>query len=210
VPVHEFDRVLDREDVLGARPVDLVDQRGEGRRLTGTGRAGDEHQAARLGGERVQRGGQAELLERLDLLGDDAEDRAYGLALEVDVDAEAREAGDAVGEVELPLDLEVLLLLAREDLVHELLGVLGRERLDLLHPLDVPAHASRRLGADGEVQVGGASRRHLLQQVVDGISHRHGMGSPSTELSARLESHLNAGSASENHPRWGMESLVRG
>ena len=47
-----------------------------------------------------------ELLERLDLVGDQAESRAERAALEVHVDAEAREAGNRVGEVELAVDLE--------------------------------------------------------------------------------------------------------
>src|SRR6185503_20021364 len=81
VAVHELDRVLDREDVLGALAVDLVDQRRERRRLTGTGRAGDEHEAARLVAERMERRGDAELLERLDLGRDQAERRAERLAL---------------------------------------------------------------------------------------------------------------------------------
>ena len=52
VVVQELDRVLDREDVLVARLVDLVDDRGERRRLARARRARDEHDAARLLGER--------------------------------------------------------------------------------------------------------------------------------------------------------------
>ena len=59
VPVHELDRVLDREDVLRALAVDLVDQRRERRRLTGAGRAGDEHEPARPLGQLVERRGDA-------------------------------------------------------------------------------------------------------------------------------------------------------
>ena len=46
--VQELDRVLDREDVLGRVVVDLVDQRRERRRLARPGRAGHEHEPARL------------------------------------------------------------------------------------------------------------------------------------------------------------------
>ena len=143
VAVHELDRVLDREDVVGARSVHLVDQRRERRRLAGAGRAGDEDEAARLLGELVQGRGEAELLERLDRFGNEAEGGADRAALEVDVDAEAREARDAVREVELPLDLEVLLLLAREDPVDELLRVLRRQRRELLESLNLAVHADR-------------------------------------------------------------------
>src|SRR6185295_6543534 len=100
-------------------------------------RAGYEHEAARLLRELVQRRGQPELLEGLDRLGDEAECAAERAALEVDVDAEAGEAGHAVREVELPLDLEVLLLLARQDLVQQLLRVVRHELLELLETLDV-------------------------------------------------------------------------
>ena len=43
--VHELDRILEREDVPGRRLVDVVDHRGERRRLAAAGRTGDEHEA---------------------------------------------------------------------------------------------------------------------------------------------------------------------
>ncbi len=69
VPVHELDRVLDGENVMGLRAVDLVDHRGERGRLPGAGRAGDEDEAARLHREVAERLRQAELLERSQLGG---------------------------------------------------------------------------------------------------------------------------------------------
>ena len=72
----------------------------------------------------LQRGGNAELLERLQLGGDEAEGSADRLALKVDVHAEARETRDRMREVELALQLELLLLLARKDPVEQLLRVL--------------------------------------------------------------------------------------
>ena len=119
VVVQELDRVLDREDVLVPGVVDVVEQRGERRRLAGAGRAGDEHEAARLVRELVEASRDAELLERLDLVRDQPEGGADGRALKVGVDAEAREAGNRVGEVDLPARLEGLLLLGREDPVDE-------------------------------------------------------------------------------------------
>ena len=119
VVVQELDRVLDGEDVLVPGAVDVVEERGEGRRLAGAGRAGDEHEAARLVREVVQARREAELLESLDLVRDEPEGGADGRALKVGVDAEAREAGNRVGEVDLPARLEGLLLLGREDPVDE-------------------------------------------------------------------------------------------
>src|SRR5262249_2458992 len=90
--VEELDRILDRHDVLGARPVDLVDKRSERRRLTRTGRPGDEDEAARLLGERVEHRRQTELVEGADLARDETERRPDRAALEEGVNAEARNA----------------------------------------------------------------------------------------------------------------------
>src|SRR4030095_7325239 len=43
--VHEFDRILDRQNVLVTRMVDEVDHRRERGALARTSRAGDEHEA---------------------------------------------------------------------------------------------------------------------------------------------------------------------
>ena len=60
VEVQELDRVLDREDVVGARLVDQVDDRGERRRLARAGRTGDQHDAVLQRRDLVQRRRQAE------------------------------------------------------------------------------------------------------------------------------------------------------
>ena len=67
VLVDVLDRILDGEDVLAPLGVDLVDHRGQRRRLAAAGRTGDEHEAARPIGERRQHRRQPELVEALDL-----------------------------------------------------------------------------------------------------------------------------------------------
>ena len=151
--VQKLDRVLDREDVLRAVPVDLVDDGGERRRLTGAGRTGDENEAARLLRQLVQRRRDAELLQRLDLGRDQAKGRPDRLPLEVDIDAEARQAGDRVREIELALDLEILLLLARKDPVEQLLRLLRREGVVVAHALDFSPHANDGRRPDGHMEV---------------------------------------------------------
>ena len=125
--VQELDRVLDRHDVLLARAVDLVDHRRQRGGLARAGRAGDEHEAARAARELVHRGGQAELVDRGQPERDQAEGRADRAALVVGVDTEARVAGDRVGEVELPVGLQALALIAGEDRVDDLARVRVRE-----------------------------------------------------------------------------------
>ncbi len=143
VRVHELDRVLDRQDVLAPLGVDLVDHRRQRRRLAAAGRAGDEHQAARPLGERGDDLRQAELVEALDDLRDDAVDRGDGAALVEDVAAEAGDAADAEREVELERLLEPLLLRVGEDAVGQRLG-LGRPEHRQVERPQVPVHADLR------------------------------------------------------------------
>jgi hypothetical protein len=166
VAVQELDRILDREDVLRAVAVDLVDDRGERRRLTGAGRAGDEHEPAGLLGEDVQRLGDPELLERLQLRRNQTERRADRLALEVRVDAEAREPGNRVREVELAIQLEMLLLLARQNAVQELLRLLARQCVEAFEPFDFSTHANSRGRPRRHMEVGGIRLHHALEQLV--------------------------------------------
>jgi hypothetical protein len=93
VRVQELDRVLDGEDVVVARLVDLVDDRRERGRLARARRPRDEDDPAGLLGEAADDRRQAELLDRHRLVRDQAERGAEGAALEVGVDAEAPLAG---------------------------------------------------------------------------------------------------------------------
>ncbi len=127
VPVQELDRVLDGEDVLLARLVDLVDHRCQRGGLARARRAGHEHEATRLLAEVMDDGRQAQVVDRGDHRRDQAERRAQRGALEVGVDAEARLAGDRVGEVDLPVRLQALALIVGEDPVDDLAGVRGHQ-----------------------------------------------------------------------------------
>src|SRR5262249_7282622 len=203
VPVKELDRVLDGEDVLRAVPVDLVDERRERRRLTGAGRPGDEDEPTRLLGEDVQRVRDAELLQRLQLRRNETERGADRLALEVDVDTEARETRNRVREVELAVELEVLLLLAREDPIQQLLRLFGRERVVALESLHFPAHANSRGRPRRHMQVGGVRLHHAFEQLV----YRVGRGHNSNESSACPGASFTRFAAQVSNDR---ESPVRG
>ena len=113
-------------------------------------------------------GGRPELLERLDVRRDRAERGREALPLVERVDAEAGEAADAVREVELAAQLQVLLLLGRRDPVDQLPDQIRVEHRELVEELDVPPAANRGCDAGRQVQVGGAERDRLLEQGVDG------------------------------------------
>ncbi len=144
VRMEDLDRVLDRDDVLPPRPVHVVDHRGERRRLSRAGRAGDEDQAAVLLGELLDADRQAQLLEARHGLRDDAEGERDGAALAVRVDAEAGQVAVLVRDVEVARVVEVLKPLGRagaDDLEHALeVGVVRAPG----QPSSTPRSPSRR------------------------------------------------------------------
>src|SRR6185437_15625622 len=136
------------------------------------GRTGDEHDAARLLGEVVDRGRQAEVVDGDDVGRDETEGRADGRALEVGVDAEARVAGHRVGEVDLPVGLELLALVVGEDRVDDLARVGRRQARIALHAHEAAANADHRRSAGGDVQVGGAARHDVHEEIGEVEVHR--------------------------------------
>src|SRR5581483_3385183 len=94
VLVDELDRVLDRDDVLVAVPVDVVDHGAEGRRLAGARRPRDEDEPLREVAEVEDRPGEAELLRRDDLARDLPEDAARARAVAEEVASEARDPAE--------------------------------------------------------------------------------------------------------------------
>jgi len=166
VAVKELDRVLDGDDVLVAGLVDLVDHRRQSGGLAGSGRAGDDHEAAGLLRELVKDVGQAELVEPWDVDGDQPEGRAQAVALEEGVHAEARLPGHRIGEVDLPLVLEALPLVLGEDRVDELAGVRLREAR-VLERLEDAVDADDGRIADPQVEVARAALQNLEKDVDD-------------------------------------------
>ncbi len=79
VLVHELDRILDRDDVIAAVLVDVVDHRAERRRLAGSGRARHEHEALVEATQLQDVRRQAQIRRGQDLRRDDAEDGAAAL-----------------------------------------------------------------------------------------------------------------------------------
>ena len=144
--------------IIEASVVDLPEPVGP---VTSTRPRGDLRQI-------VQARREAELLERLDLRRDRAECGREAPALVVGVDAEPGETADAVGEVELPAELQVLLLLRRRDPVDQLAQEIRIELGELREQLDMAATPHCGLHAGRQVQVGGAERDRLLEQGVDG------------------------------------------
>ena len=111
---------------------------------------------------------QPELFGGQDLRRDDAKDRADPVPILEHVGAEAREAGDLVGEVGVVTRFEFRLVDRRHDLAEQPCDHLGRERpgglVQRAH-LAVLAHERRHRRA--QVQVGGLQLAHPAEHRVD-------------------------------------------
>ena len=162
----ELDRVLDRHDVAGLVGVDVVDHRGEGGRLARAGRSGHQDEAALLAGDLLQHLGQEQLIDGGDLEGNDAEHDADGAALLEDVDAEPAQAGNAVGEIELVLRLELFLLVVVHDAERHPRDLFRRKAACIFEGHQVSVDAEHRRQTRFEVDVGGAAAQRHLQNLV--------------------------------------------
>src|SRR3546814_11039543 len=91
--VHEFDRILDREDVAVLGLVDVVDHRRQRGRLARAGRAGHQDQALRLVDQVLEDLRAAQVLEGEHPGRNGAEYRAGAAVLFDRVDPEAGQAG---------------------------------------------------------------------------------------------------------------------
>ena len=76
VVMEEFDRVLDRQNVIVTVDIDLINHRGERGRFTGTCRTGHKYQAARLFAHVRDDRREPERVKCLDLVGNCAENRS--------------------------------------------------------------------------------------------------------------------------------------
>ena len=147
--------------------VDVVDHGRQGRRLAGAGGARAEDQAALLVADLLQHDGQAQLPHGHDLHGDDAEHQAHRAPLLEDVAAEAAQAGHRVGDVDLEVVLELLLLAVAHDGERHGDGVLLHEALGLHQGDQLAVDAEHGVRPHLQVEVGGLALRRDLQQVVD-------------------------------------------
>src|SRR3984957_15586211 len=176
VAVQIFDRVFDGDDVLGAQRIDAVDHRGERGRLTGTGGAGSENQAALLFANLRKDAREFEFLDGANLGGNDAQDHADVAALLEHVHAEASEAGDAVSHIEFGGFLEFLLLAIGHHAEGHGQHFFRRDARHVVERVQDAINAKIRVVADFQVQVGGAAFDGAAQEIVNIDGHSNVLG----------------------------------
>jgi hypothetical protein len=168
VLVHEFNRVFDRDDVIGPVPVDVVDHRAERGRLSRTGRPGHQHESFGQLAQIENVLGQLELLGGQDLRRDDAKDRADALAIHEHVGAEPRQPGDLVGKVGIVTRLELRLVDGGHNLFEERQNHVGRERSGgVVQPAHLAVLADQRRDRRADVQVGRLQLAHPAEHGID-------------------------------------------
>ncbi len=149
IRVQEFDRILDREDVVRGGLVAVVDHRRQGRRLAGAGGADHEDEPALQHHEVLEDVGHAEILE-LGHLGSDVAQHHRGIAALIEhIDAEAAEARLGDREIDLQLLVEMLDLFRGHQAERRLAHGLGTQDLlvdgkDLAFDLDLDRRIARK------------------------------------------------------------------
>ncbi len=160
-----LDRVLDRDDVLGAVRVDVVDDRGLGGRLAVAGRTGEQHQSLLDLGEQLDLSRQLEFGVGLQGHRDQAERGGDVAALMVDVHAEPGLLLEREREVDLLALLEPLALAVGHDRVDQGLGLLRVEHRIVVDRVQDSVDPDVRLHANRKMQVGRVLGRHQLEQL---------------------------------------------
>jgi len=167
VHVHELDRVLDRDDVLAALAIDLVDEGCQGGRLTRAGRPGHEHET----GSQLREAGngrrKAQVLEVRRLVRDPPQRGRDVAALVKCIDAEAADAGTPEGEVDFELALERLELLFAHRAPDERQRVPGTERAHARYGAQLTVDTNHRWHSGGQVQVARAMVDRIAQHLLD-------------------------------------------
>ena len=161
-----LDGVLDRDDVGLPGLVDPVDHRGKGGRLTRSGGAGDEDQAAGAGQQILNRGGKADLIHRKKAARDEAEDESiitFGLE---NTDAKARAVSKRDGEIGASLPLQTIVHMRRQNGTGDLPGMFGSEGRAVVGG-HFPRYAEHGGLTHLKMEIGGATFHDGGQEFVD-------------------------------------------
>ena len=161
--VHEFDRVLEADDIQAAGLVQVIDHCGQRGRFAGTRGACYQHHPLVIIAEVADDIGDVELFERRHLIRDMAEDCADAGVLAKEIDPEASAFLADVGEIEVAARIEEILLRIAEDF-HDVAFQLGIRQLPELDWHQVAVHAQHRRHADGEVDVRAALGEAQFQE----------------------------------------------
>jgi hypothetical protein len=164
--VDELDRVLDREDVARARLVDVVNHRGERRRLPVRGGARHDDEPPTAIREAPQDLRAPELGERRYARGHEPERGRDPRVLHEEARPESRDVLVGDREIEIELGGEPRTLGGRDELEQHLLELLGRHR-SVAQDDDLAAHARERRLIHREVEIAPTALHQVFEDPVD-------------------------------------------
>ena len=150
--VHELDRILDRDDVIGAIVVAVIHHAGKRRRFARSGRPGHEHETARQHAKIAEDLRRAQVIEAQNDRGNIAKYGAGAAVLVEGIHPEAGKLGYLKGKIGLEELFVCLPLLVVHDVVHHAVHFLMGKRRHV-HAFHVAVHPDHRWHAGGEVQV---------------------------------------------------------
>ena len=163
--VHELDRVLDRNDVVLAELVGVVDDGGERRGLAAARRSGEQDQSFVQQRGPLDDGRKPQLIRRVHLGRNLPEHRPATVLLVEEIAPEARHARNLVPEVDVAGLLVLFDLQLGGDLIEHRLQRVVLQHL-VLDPLHIPVKPDNRLLSGRQVQVGGPLIEHQLKERV--------------------------------------------
>ncbi|MNZ41638.1 hypothetical protein D3C78_591920 [compost metagenome] len=140
--VDEFDRVLDGQDVLMPVTVQVIDHRGQGGRLAGPRRPGDQHQSPWQLGNTAKHIPHAKLVQARHFCRDAAKYRPGPAMLMKGIDPKTRHTQCLKGKVDLQHLLEFGLLLLTHDGADQFIDLpcILRRQVDAPHIAIHPDH----------------------------------------------------------------------
>ena len=165
--VQELDRIFERDDVALAGLINVVDHRGEGRRLSAAGRSGQENQTFRNLAELLDDFRQAKLLDGQNLRRDLPKRGADSVVIPIHVHAKPRHFGNHIGEVRVARIHELVAMPFGEDGLYELENLLSPEHGSIRHLLHVAVDAPAEPVMRAQMQVRCLFCDHLFQQLVE-------------------------------------------
>ena len=164
--VDVLDGVLQGDDVAGAGVVDAVQQRGQGGGFARARLAGDEDDAAAVGGEIGHHRGQGQLLQRGDMVGQQTDGGGDAALLAEQVDTGAGDAGEGTGQVQLTDGGHGLVNVTGQLAGIQLAVLRGKDLIGQVGDSAVDAALGRQ--AADQMDVGGVQAVSLFQKLVQG------------------------------------------
>src|SRR5439155_21126259 len=152
--VEKLNGVLDRDNVIMAVDVDLVEHSRQGCRFSAPRRPGDQDKAARLITKSFYDGWKHQCVERFYLVRNGPEDRSYSSSRIEDISSKSRNTLNTKGKINLQLLFKTMLLSICQHAVSQLLSVRRRKRGEFGQGLEMSVHTHLGGRISSQMQVG--------------------------------------------------------